>query len=206
MRNLSMFSKLKLLLCSVTLASFMVLGFVAHSQAQTFKSVEGLPVDAMTQINEEMQAAALTGDTDALEELMTALAEANPELAKNLASFVSQNLPPDLSSDLVETLIVAAMSGIIGGAPEATADIASVVEANQPQLSDSVSSGLEAALLGMDFDTAAGGNDAGGLDNFDTAAGGPAAAPRAPARPALAATTASITAESPTTASASPTG
>jgi hypothetical protein len=58
----------------------------------------------------------------------------------------------------------------------------------------------------MDFDTAAGGNDAGGLDNFDTAAGGPAAAPRAPARPALAATTASITAESPTTASASPTG
>mgnify|MGYP006865059252 CR=1 FL=1 len=197
-----MLPKLKIAFSAIVFASFLIVSASAYSQ-QVIQTVDGLSSEMMTNINNEMKAAAESGDTTALEDLMTSLAEANPELAGKFTEFVSNNLPTQLPADMIDTLLTSVTSAIIVGAPEATVEVTGVIETLQPEFVDSVSSGLEASLLGMDFNTAAGGNDDGGAPaGFNTAAGTPAG-PRLPAAPR---TGARQTAENPSTNSASPTG
>ncbi len=153
-----MLSRIKFAFPCVVLAGFLFAVPGVHSQAQ---AQEALPSAVETQILALINDAVTSGDTTALEEGLSALVTANPDLAKALADFASGKVPSEmpagLPEDFAETLVVAIATAIVGGAPEAAGDVTAAIEANQPQFADAIESGVEFALLAAGFETAAGG-------------------------------------------------
>ncbi len=196
-----MLSKAKLALPGLVLAGFVFLSLGANGVAQ---AAEGLASEMEAQILALIADAAATGDTEALEEALTELVEANPGMARAIADFATKpsNLPDGLTADFIETLVTAVASAIVIGAPEMSAEVMDVLAVNQPQFTDVVASAVEDTLMLAGFETAAGGPAAGGLPpGLVTAAGRvPGFVPTLPGRGVT------NTAENPAQNAASPTG
>lgn len=166
-----MISSLRVSVTAVFLATLLLVGVGVQSASAQAENQISAAIQA--QITTMIENAVTTGDTDALEDAITALTEANPGLAVAIANFASSKVPSTLSNDVAGNLVASITTGVMTGAPTSSSAIITAMKGNFPTHDAKITTESQntlSALAVAGVDTAAGGGPPGG---FTTAAGGP---------------------------------
>ena len=170
-----MISSLRVSVTAVFLATLLLVGVGVQSASAQAENQISAAIQA--QITTMIENAVTTGDTDALEEAITALTEANPGLAVAIANFASSKVPSTLSNDVAGNLVASITTGVMTGAPTSSSAIVTAMKGNFPTHDAKITTESQntlSALAVAGIDTAAGGRPPGGPPGgFTTAAGGP---------------------------------
>ena len=170
-----MISSLRVSVTAVFLATLLLVGVGVQSASAQAENQISAAIQA--QITTIIENAVTTGDTDALEDAITALTEAIPGLAVAIANFASSKVPSTLSNDVAGNLVASITTGVMTGAPTSSSAIITAMKGNFPTHDAKITTESQntlSALAVAGIDTAAGGRPPGGPPGgFTTAAGGP---------------------------------